>query len=139
MSGRCEWLIRIPCTTELISSLDTKAEAAGITPAIAVVAKRPTVMPGLASQTRRRTWGSAAVVPVTACLRFSQRPRRSLGPSGSGGGSRVGSPVRPLLAGPESALRRRPNHHIPEPCCGGLIPILGRASETLVDSHRVAV
>src|SRR3984893_14467600 len=100
----------MPWTTALISSFDVQAETAGMTPAIAVVANRPSVIAGLASHTRRSTLGSAAVVPVTDCLKLSQRPRRSFGPSGSGGPSTPGSPVSPLLAGPESFVFQRPDH-----------------------------
>src|SRR5256712_11165079 len=67
-------------------------------------------MEGLASHTNLRTRGSAVVVPVTDCLKFSHRPRRSFGPWSSGGCSISGSPVRPLLAGPVSADLRRPSH-----------------------------
>ena len=80
--GEVEVWIWMPCTTALMSSFDVYAAAAGMTPAIAVVTNRPRVVAGLASQTRRRTRGSAAVVPVTDCLRLFQRPRRSFGPSG---------------------------------------------------------
>src|SRR5436190_815953 len=95
-----------------------------MTPAIAVVAKRPNVVEGLASQTSRRTRGRAALVPVIDCLRLFQRPRRSLGPSSSGGPSMIGSPVSPLFAGPESAFFRRPIHQSIDggpPPCGGII------------------
>ena len=126
-SGRWATWIVTPCTTVLISIIEMAAETTGTRPASAVVMKRPMVVGRLASQTRRSTCGSAAVVPAIDCLRLSQRPRRSLGPSGCCGGSSVGSPVRPLLAGPDSGLRRRrpiPPHQITGPCPpGGIIPI----------------
>src|SRR5260370_39982445 len=100
----------MPCTTALVSSFAVKAAAAGITPAIAVVMNRASVVAGLASHTNLRTRGKADEVPATDCLKFSHRPRRSLGPSGRGGGSGSASPVRPLLAGPGPACVRRPRH-----------------------------
>src|SRR6266849_9779262 len=100
----------MPCTTAFVSSFAVYAEAAGITPAMAVVMNRASVVAGLASHTSRRTRGRAAVVPVTDCLKLSQRPRRSFGPSGWGGSSGSASPVRPLLARPVSAAFRRPSH-----------------------------
>src|SRR6202049_5210751 len=104
-----------------------------MTPAIAVATNRPRVVDGLASQTRRRTRGKAAVVPVTDCFRLCQRPRRSLGPSGSGGSSRPGSPVRPLLAGPVSPCLRRPMNQCMGggPDVGGIIPIVSAAYRSL--------
>src|SRR5229473_8516517 len=115
----------MPCTTALVKSLAVKAAAAGITPAIAVVMNRASVVAGLASHTNLRTRGKAAVVPVTDCLKLSHLPRRSLGPSWTGGSSGSASPVRPLLAGPESACFRRPNHQwiIGGPLPGPIIPI----------------
>src|ERR1700716_1366206 len=108
-------------------------------PAIAVVAKSPRVVEGLASHTRRSTLGRAAVVPVTDCFRFSHRPRRSLGPSGTGGCSSAGAPVRPLLACPVSGFFRPPAHQC---IIGGppppIIPIstqLRRAGGLLTDSE----
>src|SRR5216684_5738848 len=100
----------MPCTTALVKSLAVKAAAAGITPAIAVVMNSASVVAGLASHTNLRTRGKADDVPATDCLKLSHLPRRSLGPSGTGGSSGSASPVSPLLAGPESACFRRPNH-----------------------------
>ena len=117
----------IPRTTALVSIRVIPTEMVGMMPAMAVVMKRPMVIGRLASQTRRSTCGRAAVVPTTDCLRLSQRPRRFFGPSGSCGGSIVGSPVRPLFAGPSSGLRRRPPHpphQITGPWePGGIIPM----------------
>src|SRR5207245_2721299 len=114
----------MPATTALVSVSVIPTEIVGMTPAKAVVRNRPMVVGRLASQTSRRTCGSAAVVPTTDCLRLSHRPRRSLGPSGCCGGSIVGSPVRPLLAGPLSGLRRpapQPPHPVPGPWAAGRI------------------
>src|SRR5712692_5264102 len=128
----------MPCTTALVRSFAVKAATAGITPAIAVVMNRARVVAGLASHTSLRTRGKAAVVPVTDCLKLSHLPRRSLGPSGTGGSSGSASPVRPLLAGPESACFRRPSHQwtIGGPLPGPIIPIATAAypqqAETLV-------
>ena len=126
-SGRFwAWLV-IPTTTALVSKNEMPTEIVGMRPASAVVINRPTVVRGLASHTRRSTWGRAAVVPRTDCLRLSQRPRRSFGPSGCCGGSIAGSPVRPELAGPVSGLRRprpQPPHQITGPWePGGIIPM----------------
>src|ERR1700693_2268246 len=41
-SGRCEWLMRMPCTTALTRDREIYADAAGTRPATAVVANRPT-------------------------------------------------------------------------------------------------
>ena len=116
----------MPSTTALTSSFEVYADAAGMRPATTVTANRPIVIAGLASQTRRRTWGSAAAVPPIACLRLRQRLRRSLGPCGGCGSSITGSPVRPLFAGPVSGvfLRPRPHSHPIDgpPWPGGIIP-----------------
>src|SRR5450759_3552879 len=122
-SGWWKLWIAMPCTTALISSLAVYAAAAGMTPATAVVTNSPRVVAGLASQTNRSTLGRAEEVPVTDCFRLCQRPRRSFGPSGSGGASCVGSPVRPLLACPVSGFLRRPPHQwiIGGPAPGGII------------------
>src|SRR5713226_6842414 len=115
----------IPCTTALVNSFAVNAAAAGITPAIAVVMNSARVVAGLATHTNLRTRGKAAVVPVTDCLKLSHLPRRSLGPSCTGGSSGSASPVRPLLAGPESACFRRPSHQwiIGGPLPGPIIDI----------------
>src|SRR5438445_2877546 len=135
----------MPSTTALTSSFDMYAEIAGMIPAITVTANRPVVIVGLASQTSRMTLGSAAAVPRTDCLRLRQRPRRSFGPSGCWGSSMTGSPVRPLLAGPLSAILGRPRPHIQNidgPLCpGGIIPTAlpyrTAGSRSLSESHRV--
>src|SRR5229473_1437511 len=116
----------MPCTTALVRSFAVKAAAAGITPAIAVVMNRARVVAGLASHTNLRTRGKADEVPATDCLKFSHLPRRSLGPSGTGGSSGSASPVRPLLAGPESACFRRPSHQwiIGGPLPGPIVDIV---------------
>src|SRR6266566_5263198 len=90
-----------------------------MTPAIAVVANSARVIEGLASQTSLSTRGRAVLVPVTDCLKFSQRLRRSFGLWSSGGCSISGSPVRPLFAGPLSADFRLPNHQC---IAGGPLP-----------------
>src|SRR5260370_36383382 len=100
----------MPCTTALVKSFAVKAAAAGITPALGVVTTSGRGVAGLASHTNLRTRGKADDVPTTDCLKLSHLPRRSLGPSGTGGSSGSASPVRPLLAGPESACFRRPSH-----------------------------
>src|SRR5258708_22219362 len=110
----------MPCTTALVKSLAVKAAAAGITPAIAVVMNRARVVAGLASHTNLRTRGKADEVPATDCLKFSHLPRRSLGPSGTGGSSGSASPLRPLLAGAQ--LGRFPPPPPPGPIGGGLPP-----------------
>ncbi len=138
------WLawMPMPRTTALVSISVMPTEIAGMRPASAVVKKSPIVVPGLASQTRRSTCGRAAVVPRTDCFRFSQRPRRSLGPSGCCGGSRVGSPVRPLLAGPLSGRRRPPHlpHQMTGPWeSGGIIPMWMRAYARPVDRASLTV
>src|SRR5689334_2889738 len=98
---------------------------AGTTPATTVAANRPAVTRGLASQTSRSTWGSAAVVPWTDSLSVRQRVPQSFGPD-CGGPSITGSPVNPLFAGTPSGSfgRRRP--HIQNvdgpPWLGGVIP-----------------
>src|SRR5260370_1717547 len=86
---------------------------------MAVVAKSASVIAGLESHTSLRTRGSAVLVPVTDCLKFSQRLRRSFGPWSSGGCSISGSPVSPLFAGPVSADLRRPSHQC---IIGGALP-----------------
>src|SRR4030081_1386115 len=97
-----------------------------MTPAMAVVAKRASVVAGLASQTSRSTRGSAAVVPVTDCLKFRHPPRRAFGLLSSGGCSPPGSPDMPLLAGPVSADLRLPSHQCIAggPAPGPIIPML---------------
>src|ERR1700694_1171768 len=127
-SGWWKLWIAIPNTTELIRSLAVYAAAAGVTPAIAGGTNRPSVGAGLASQTRRSTLGRAAVVPLTDCFRFSQRPRRSLGPSGKGGCSRAGSAVHPLLAGPVPGCLFR----LPHQCIEGGPPIIPISSAAYV-------
>jgi len=82
-SGTWNALMLMPATTALVSISVIPTEIVGMMPAMAVVAKRPMVVGRLASHTRRSTCGRAAVVPTTDCFRLSQRPRRSLGPSGS--------------------------------------------------------
>src|SRR5579864_295125 len=139
-STACVRLITMPWTTALISSLEVYAAAAGMTPATAVAMNRVIVVAGLASQTSLRTRGRAAVVPVTDCFRLSQRPRRSLGPSGGAGGSMAGSPVRPLLAVPVSGLRRRPPPHqwmAGGPAPGGIIPIFEAAYVNRLDRATI--
>ena len=116
----------MPSTTALTSSFDVYADIAGTRPATTVTTNSPVVTAGLASQTSRMTRGSAAAVPRTDSLRLRQRLRRSFGPSGCCGSSMTGSPVRPLLAGPLSAILGRPRPHIQNvdgpPCPGGIIP-----------------
>src|SRR5258708_28396405 len=99
---------------------------------------RARVVAGLASHTNLRTRGKADEVPATDCLKFSHRPRRSLGPSGRGGSSGSASPVRPLLAGPESACFRRPSHQwiIGGPLPGPILHVVIAALPQHADSLR---
>ncbi len=135
-------LAKMPSATVFRRTAATPAEAAGITPATAVAAKSPTVVLGLACQTRPRTRGSAAVVPLTDSLIDFQRPRRSFGPSGSWSGSIVGSPVRPLLASPPcSGLRRRPcqKKTVGGPPDGGIMPMRTRSLPGRRDQFRTSI